>query len=51
MKRTFEVEWKDDLGPMWMNQDNLLRCLTTTEHCGEGTIVDVLDVTEESEEK
>jgi hypothetical protein len=27
MKRTFEIEWNDDLGPMWMNADNLMACL------------------------
>jgi len=31
MKRTFEIEWDDDLGPMWMNADNLMACLVA--HC------------------
>lgn len=29
-KRTFEIEWPDDCGPLWMNRDNLLICLTET---------------------
>jgi hypothetical protein len=27
-KRVFTIEWPDDNGPMWMNQDSLLSCLT-----------------------
>jgi hypothetical protein len=30
MKRTFEIEWPDENGPMWMNVSNLLFCLTET---------------------
>lgn len=41
-KRTFEIEWDDDLGPLWMNTDNLLICLTQT--CPNTTFT-VLDVT------
>lgn len=26
-KRIFTIEWPDDLGPLWMNKDNLLLCL------------------------
>jgi len=26
-KRIYEISVPDDLGPMWMNQDNLLACL------------------------
>ena len=29
MKRTFEIEFSDDLGRLWMNRDNLLLCLTS----------------------
>ena len=31
MKRIFEIEFPDDLGPMWMNKDNLL--LTINAYC------------------
>jgi len=27
MKRIFSIEYPDDLGPFWMNEDNLLLCL------------------------
>jgi len=47
MKRVFEIEFKDDLGPMWMNQDNLLTCLLTKTNCAVGTILNVRDITEE----
>ena len=30
-RRTFEVEWPGDLGPLWMNTSNLLTCLA--EYC------------------
>jgi hypothetical protein len=30
MKRTFEIEFDDDCGPLWMNKTNLLTCLTNT---------------------
>ena len=46
MERTFSIAFEDDLGPMWMNKDNLLICLNTKEHCGEGTILEVEDVTD-----
>ncbi len=26
-KRTFEIEWDGDTGPLWMNTSNLLACL------------------------
>ena len=26
-RRLFAIEWNDDLGPMWMNKDNLMACL------------------------
>lgn len=42
MKRTFEIEFPDDLGPLWMNKSNLLTCLTNT--CP-NTIFTVKDVT------
>lgn len=28
VRRTFEVEWDADAGPLWMNTSNLLTCLT-----------------------
>ena len=46
MKRVFEVEWDDELGPFWMNKDSLLACLNTKLHCGEGLIQNIEDVTE-----
>jgi len=51
MKRYFEIEWQDDLGSAWMNEGNLLICLNTKEHCGEGLITSVQEVTEEKEEQ
>lgn len=30
MKRTFTIEFPDDLGDLWMNKSNLLICLTNT---------------------
>jgi len=46
MKRIFEIEFPDDLGPMWMNKDNLL--LTINAYCDntDGKIK-VKDITEE----
>lgn len=26
-RRMFLIEWPDDLGPMWMNEDNLMLCI------------------------
>lgn len=46
MKRTFEAEWPDEHGPLWMNRDNLLLCLTRT--C-RGTEFTVQDVTNDGE--
>ena len=31
-KRIFSIEWDDELGPMWMNRDNLLICLNNYCH-------------------
>ncbi len=47
MKRVFEIEWNDELGSAWMNKWNLETCLNTKEHCGDGLILNVKDVTEE----
>lgn len=41
MKRTFEIEFPDDLGPLWMNTSNLLICLTNTCVNTEFTVKDV----------
>jgi len=30
--RVFQIEYPDDCGPLWMNKDNLLMCLTTETH-------------------
>ena len=45
-KRTFEIEWPDDYGTMWMNVDNLLVCLT--EKC-RNTTFKVTDITGDGE--
>lgn len=45
MKRTFEIEWDDDLGPMWMNEGNLLVCLGTPHCIGEDVRLSIRDVT------
>jgi hypothetical protein len=49
MKRVFEIETPDDFGPMWMNKDNLLRCLTSTDHC-RNYVVKVNDITDKLQE-
>ena len=45
MKRVFEIEWQGDTGPLWMNEDNLLMCLTTKEFCGPKMQISVRDIT------
>ena len=42
-KRTYEIEVPDELGPMWMNQDNLMACLVA--YCPNTPFV-VQDVTD-----
>lgn len=42
MKRIFEIEFPDENGPMWMNQDNLLICLLS--YC-KNTKFSVRDIT------
>ena len=44
MKRVFEIEWPDDCGPMWLNRDNLMLCLTTAVYIGPAVHVAVEDV-------
>jgi cell division protein FtsB len=46
IERTFSIEYDDELGPLWMNKDNLLMCLNTNAFCAEGLIVAVEDDTE-----
>jgi hypothetical protein len=46
IKRAFSIEYGGELGPLWMNKDNLLRCLNSDTHCAEGLILAVEDVTE-----
>lgn len=46
MKRSFEIEWEDDCGPLWMNRDNLLLCLT---HYCRNSKFTVRDVTNDGE--
>ena len=45
MKRVFEIEFPDDYGEMWMNQDNLMLCINA--YCknedGEIKAIDVTD--------
>lgn len=48
MKRIFSIEWPDDCGPMWMNKDNLMSCLTTSQ-CVENVELVVEDLTERAE--
>ncbi len=40
-KRTFEIEWPDESGPLWMNRDNLLIALTRTCPNTQFTVQDV----------
>ena len=46
IERTFSIAFGGELGPLWMNKDNLLMCLNSDTHCGEGLILEVGDVTE-----
>jgi len=45
MKRTFVIEYPDDLGKLWMNKDNLLLCLNV--YCP-NTQFNVEDITDMS---
>ena len=48
-KRIFAIEWPSDLGPMWLNQDNLQRLMFTREYIANhlAQTIPVQDVTEE----
>lgn len=48
--RIYRISHKRDLGPMWMNKDNLSMCLHTQEHCFKGAC-QVEDITEEKGEQ
>jgi hypothetical protein len=43
MIRTFEIEWPNDCGPLWMNADNLLICLKATCPNTEFTVLDITE--------
>lgn len=47
--RAFKIKWQEDLGPMWMNVDNLAQCLTTKTYTGEGLVEKIEDVTDQLE--
>lgn len=47
MRKVFVIEYDDELGPMWMNKDNLKTCLDTDAYCGRGLITHVDDITEQ----
>lgn len=34
MEKTYRIVWDDDLGPAWMNLDNLAMCLFSETHIG-----------------
>ena len=34
MEKTFRIVWDDELGPAWMNLDNLAMCLFSEAHIG-----------------
>ncbi len=42
-KRLFSIEWDDDLGPMWMNKDNLAICVNAYVGVGGLEFEDVTD--------
>ena len=48
MERVFKIEWPDDLGPMWLNQDNLMFCLLSVCKNTPFTVTDVTNKPEES---
>lgn len=45
--RLFALTWDGELGPFWMNEDNLRSCLFTETKCFEDSIkvADVTDIT------
>ncbi len=45
-KRTFQIEWDEDLGPLWMNVYNLSTCLNTKNHIGDDIGLLVSDITD-----
>jgi len=45
VKRTFEIEYPERLGEMWMNEENLKSIMFTTDHVGDEGVI-VKDVTE-----
>ena len=42
MKKSFEIEWPDATGPLWMNRDNVLLCLTAYCRGVEFTVRDIM---------
>lgn len=46
MKCKFEIEFPDEFGADWMNVDNLMRCLTTSNYIGEKVSLKVYDVSD-----
>ena len=50
MKRVFEIEFPDELGEMWMNQDNLMLCINAYCENNDGKIK-ATDITSELKEQ
>lgn len=44
--RLFAISWDDDLGPLWMNKDNLRLCLESPEHIGPAIKLGIGDLTD-----
>lgn len=49
MKRVFIIEFKDHLGPMWMNKDNLESCLKSVNHVRSDLVTNIEDITRKFE--
>jgi len=47
MKRTFEIKWRDELRPRWLDRTNIFDFLTSRSHCQPNQIIAVRDVTPE----
>ena len=45
MKKTFEFDYSDEYGELWMNPIFLLNLVTTSEHIAENLSIKIKDVT------
>jgi hypothetical protein len=50
VKRTYTIEWDDELGPQWLGSYNLELCLHNAAHVGPDVKVVINDITECTDE-